>query len=152
LVDLRAEIIEADLRPLYLAHLAASMDADAESTREAPVPAGLKKLSAAQRALVQFLRWPKTWVTAAAETSPDAAASAQSNADYARWLARQSAAEKDRWLLNVLEGKSAVRAEMLNSVRTEAGETSRSTIPERRTIAEISARAEQLTRRPSRRS
>src|SRR5947209_2173943 len=45
LVPLRAEILEGDLRPLYLAHLAVMSDDehDAEETTEGPVPAGLGK-------------------------------------------------------------------------------------------------------------
>ena len=52
LVPLRAEILDGDLRPLYLAHLAISCDDnhDPEETTEAPLPAGLDKLSDAQRA------------------------------------------------------------------------------------------------------
>ena len=43
LVPLRAEIIDGDLRPLYLAHLAVACDGehDPEETKESPVPAGL---------------------------------------------------------------------------------------------------------------
>ena len=53
LIPLRAEILDGDLRPLYLAHLAVASDSnhDPDETKEAPVPAGLDKLSDAQRAL-----------------------------------------------------------------------------------------------------
>src|SRR5579862_6012488 len=56
LIPLRAEILDGDLRPLYLAHLAVACDSyhDPEETKEAPVPAGLAKLTDAQRALAEF--------------------------------------------------------------------------------------------------
>jgi hypothetical protein len=46
LVPLRAEILDGDLRPLYLAHLAIACDGqhDPEESKESPVPAGLDKL------------------------------------------------------------------------------------------------------------
>src|SRR6476646_565052 len=44
LIPLRAEILDGDLRPLYVAHLAVSCDNnnDPDETIEAPVPAGLQ--------------------------------------------------------------------------------------------------------------
>jgi hypothetical protein len=60
LVPLRAEILDGDLRPLYLAHLAIACDGnhDPEATKEAPIPAGLDKLSDAQRALMELYGGP----------------------------------------------------------------------------------------------
>src|SRR5258708_4135525 len=56
LVPLRAEILDGDLRPLYLAHLVMASDGehDPDTTKEAPVPAGLEKPSDAQRALAEL--------------------------------------------------------------------------------------------------
>jgi hypothetical protein len=56
LVPLRAEILDGDLRPLYLAHLALACDGahDPEETRETPVPGGLGTLSDAQHALAEL--------------------------------------------------------------------------------------------------
>lgn len=53
LVPLRAEITAGDLRPFYIAHLAVALDAehDPDELTEPPVPAGLDRLTAAQRSL-----------------------------------------------------------------------------------------------------
>ena len=53
LLPLRGEILNGDLRPLYLAHLALATDGnhDPEEQKDAPVPAGLDKLTKAQLAL-----------------------------------------------------------------------------------------------------
>src|SRR5580704_5856822 len=47
LVGLRAEILDGDLRPLYLAHLAVACDNnhDPDEQKDAPVPAGLDQLT-----------------------------------------------------------------------------------------------------------
>src|SRR5437879_1011579 len=70
--SLRAEILDGDLRPLYLAHLAISCDGnhDPEATKEAPIPAGLDKVSDAQRALMELYGLSDSLITAAAQDSP----------------------------------------------------------------------------------
>lgn len=59
-VGVRAELAAGDLRPLYLAWLAAygscERDEDVSDHLEPPVPPGLGTLTAAQRALADFLR------------------------------------------------------------------------------------------------
>jgi hypothetical protein len=65
IVEVRAELAGGDLRPLYLAWLAAygnwerdeeAFDRAADGDLEPPVPPGLGSLTAAQRALAAFLR------------------------------------------------------------------------------------------------
>lgn len=65
IVGVRAELAGGDLRPLYLAWLATYgswerdedvFDRDADNDLEPPVPPGLSTLTAAQRALADFLR------------------------------------------------------------------------------------------------
>ena len=72
LVPLRAEILDGDLRPLYLANLAMACDGnhDPEETKEGPVPAGLEKLSSAQRALAELYGLSDSLIAAAAQGSP----------------------------------------------------------------------------------
>ena len=62
---------DGDLRPLYLAHLAAARDGnhDPEETVEAPVPAGLRKPTVAQRALAEFCGLSDALIAAAARES-----------------------------------------------------------------------------------
>ena len=79
LVGVRAELAAGDLRPLYLAWLAAYgawerdedvFDRDADDALEPPVPPGLGALTAAQRALADFLRLDDDLLAIAAATSP----------------------------------------------------------------------------------
>ena len=79
IVGVRAELAAGDLRPLYLAWLAAygtwERDEDAfgydeQDELEPPVPAGLGLLTAPQRALADFLRLDADLLTIAAQTSP----------------------------------------------------------------------------------
>ena len=79
IVGVRSELAAGDLRPLYLAWLSAyggwEGDEDAfggedEDELEPPVPAGLGSLTAAQRALADFLRLDADLLQVAAESSP----------------------------------------------------------------------------------
>jgi hypothetical protein len=65
ILGVRAELAAGDLRPLYLAWLAGygswerdewAFDRDHDDESEPPVPPGLSTLTAAQRALAEFLR------------------------------------------------------------------------------------------------
>ena len=75
LLPLRAEIIAGDLRPLYIAHLAATYDSyqdddDDEKPTEGPVPAGLNKLTDAQLALAELYGVGESLLAAAARGCP----------------------------------------------------------------------------------
>ncbi|GAA3813737.1 hypothetical protein GCM10022226_38130 [Sphaerisporangium flaviroseum] len=83
IAGVRAELASGDLRPLYLAWLAAigtwdrdedAFEDDFEDELEPPVPAGLGSPSASQRALADFLRLdPDLLATAAHETGDEGA-------------------------------------------------------------------------------
>jgi len=79
IVGVRAELAAGDLRPLYLAWLAAygvwerdedAFDREADDDLEPPVPPGLAELTPAQRALSDFLRLDDDLLATAARTSP----------------------------------------------------------------------------------
>ena len=85
-MGVRAELAAGDLRPLYLAWLAAygtwERDEDAfgydeEDELEPPVPVGLGVLTAPQRALADFLRLDADLLTIAAQASPPLAGTCQ---------------------------------------------------------------------------
>jgi hypothetical protein len=100
LVPLRAEILEGNLRPPYLAHLAMMSDAehDPEETTEGPVPAGLGNLTAPQRALTELFGLSNALIAAAAKGNSGqfglsnaliaAAAKGTVRCVRARWAAR----------------------------------------------------------------
>lgn len=150
MVGVRAELAAGDLRPLYLAWLAAYgawerdedvFDRDADDDLEPPVPPGLGTLTAAQRALADFLRLDDDLLAIAAQASPPLEETADDPGDIAAWVTRLPAAEKDRLLARVVQGEAArVRMELLRHFRDghRRGDTA-PTIPgpTRRAVADL---------------
>jgi len=138
LSPLRAELMRGDLRPAYLAWLLAvaadDLDDDAE---EPPVPAGLAELTAAQEAMVEFLRIDVDLVSAAASGS---AAVTEDRAPFRRWLAALPAKEKEAWLTRAADDPDlGLGGELLRAFRaTTRGED----FSTRRTVGELRALAE----------
>ncbi|HEY1915879.1 MAG TPA: hypothetical protein VGH27_09920 [Streptosporangiaceae bacterium] len=144
IVGIRAELAAGDLRPLYLAWLAAfgtwERDEDAfgydeETELEPPVPAGLGSLTAPQRALADFLRLDADLLTIAAHGSPPLARADDDPRKLARWIKDLSASEKDELLHRVAEGHGArVQMELQHRFR---GETDTSGNRPRRSVADL---------------
>ncbi|WP_406047061.1 hypothetical protein [Kribbella sp. NBC_00889] len=145
IVGVRAELAASDLRPLYLAWLAAYgawerdedvFDSDADDDLEPPVPPGLGTLTAAQRALADFLRLDDDLLETAAQTSPPVEEIADDPEDIADWVAGLPIADKDRLLRRVVQGDAArVRMEMLRRFRDEITPTIPTPTP--RTVADL---------------
>jgi hypothetical protein len=145
LIPLRAEIIDGDLRPLYVAHLAVVRDYDPEEAREAPIPAGLEVLSDAQRALAELYGVSEELLAAAAEKSPPMPLRIDLDADRMKWIRAQPEATKNAWLAALLaEPGSAVRAEILAKCRTDRGIPSWPTAQPTRTVAQLQATATEI--------
>ena len=122
LIPLRAEILEGDLRPLYLAHLAVALDYnhDPKETCEAPVPAALGSLSDAQSALAELYGLSDALIAAAACESPSVSIGGQSNPDYEEWVRNQSESNKNTWLTAMLTDPApTVRAKVLAKYRSD---------------------------------
>jgi hypothetical protein len=117
-----------------LAVNADDVDDDAE---EPPVPAGLAELTAAQAALVDFLRIDEDLVAAAASGSSAATAD---DAPFRQWVAALSTKEKDAWLRRATDNPDlALGGELLRAFRATAqGERSGA----RRTVGTLRALAE----------
>jgi hypothetical protein len=145
IIGVRAELAAGDLRPLYLGWLAAYgswerdedvFDRDADDDLEPPVPPGLGALTAAQRALADFLRLDDDLIAIAAQASPPLEHTADDSADLGAWVARLPVAEKDRLLARVAQGEAArVRMELLRRFRGDTAPTS--PVPTRRTVADL---------------
>jgi hypothetical protein len=145
IVGVRAELAAGDLRPLYLAWLAAYgawerdedvFDRDADDDLEPPVPPGLRALTAAQRALADFLRLDDDLIAIAAATSPPLEETADDPDDLAAWVAGLPVAEKDRLLARVVQGEAArVRMELLRRFRGDIAPAI--PVPARRTVADL---------------
>jgi hypothetical protein len=113
LVGVRAELALGDLRPLYLAWLAAygtwerdedAFDEEEENELEPPAPAGLGALTAPQRALADFLRLDASLLTVAAQGSPPAPAADDDPSKLPSWIEALPASDKDKLLHRVAEG------------------------------------------------
>ena len=138
LSPLLAELMRGDLRPAYLAWLLAVHSEDmGDDAIEPPVPAGLAELTAAQEAMVEFLRIDIDLVAAAASGS---AAPTDEAAPFRRWLMGLSIRDKDAWLKRAAEDPGlALGGELLRAFRT----TVRSTrAGKRRTVGELRAGAD----------
>ncbi|MFJ8916055.1 hypothetical protein [Amycolatopsis sp. NPDC102389] len=145
IVGVRAELAAGDLRALYLAWLAAygawerdedAFAPEADDEVEPPIPPGLRTLTAAQRALADFLRLDEDLLVTAAQVSPSLDEAADDPDDLARWVALRPAAEKDRFLVRVAQGEAVrVRTELLRRFR---GDTVPAALaPGRRTVADL---------------
>jgi hypothetical protein len=144
LVGVRTELAGGDLRPLYLAWLAAfgtwerdedAFDYEMQDELEPPVPPGLGALSGPQRALADFLRLDPDLLAVAAEASPAAAPDHDDPRELARWVAALAEGEKNALLQRVAQGDGTrVHLELLRGFRGEPKLDGR--VP-RRTVAEL---------------
>ncbi|HEY0985243.1 hypothetical protein [Schlesneria sp. T3-172] len=152
LKPLRAELMEGDLRPLYLAHLAVAQDSShrPDKTHEAPVPAGLTSLTPAQQALADFYGLSQALIEAAAIESPPLPVSScdETSRQEEDWIRQLPEKLKVTWLLSVLRGDSAsVRSEMLAQFRRSQGRALWPTNNPRRTMHQLQELEEKALRR-----
>jgi hypothetical protein len=115
-VSVRTDLAAGDLRPLYLAWLAAygtwerdedAFDYDEGNDLEPPVPAGLGTLTASQRALADFLRLDTSLLTIAAQASLPLAETNDEPRKLAKWIKGLPAADKDTLLCRVAQGMAS---------------------------------------------
>jgi hypothetical protein len=145
IAGVRAELAAGDLRSLYLAWLSAygvwerdedAFDEEDEEELEPPVPAGLKSLTSAQRALAEFLRLDPDLLRVAAEASPPLAAGRDGADALAASIAGLAEGEKNRLLLMVAQDQGPrVKLELLRGLRGDSGNGSGS--GDRRTVGAL---------------
>ncbi|WP_433729629.1 hypothetical protein ACQP0C_00885 [Nocardia sp. CA-129566] len=145
IVGVRADLAAGDLRPLYLAWLAGygmwerdewAFGRDHDDQLEPPVPPGLRTLTAAQRAMADFLRLDRDLLHVAASASPDLDAVADDPRALAAWIADLDVAEKDRLLLDVAgDDAASVHMELLRRFREST--TAAPDQAPRRTVADL---------------
>lgn len=145
IIGVRAELAAGDLRPIYLAWLATYgawerdedvFDREADDDLEPPVPPGLGTLTAAQRALADFLRLDDDLLVTAAQASPPLEKTADNPDDLAAWVRRLPGADKNRLLARVAQGEAArVRMELLHRFRGDTAPII--PVPARRTVADL---------------
>jgi hypothetical protein len=149
LAPLRSEILEGDLRPIYLAHLAVSCDCehDPEETIEAPVPAGLDQLTKAQQALAKVYEISDALIAAASQEFAPLPLKVDMRAEYAEWIGRQSESTKNAWLTELISGsKSKLRTGILAKFRMDRPSQAWPTVRLDRTIAELQTAAKEIQR------
>ena len=145
IAGVRAELASGDHRALYLAWLSAIgawalQEDDEEAYRaavEPPVPAGLDRLTAPQRALADFLRVDADLLAVAAQASPPAPEPPKrpGKKALAPLIAALPDKEKNELLLRLALGSEAqLGAELLRRLR---GEPVAATVPGQRSAAEL---------------
>ncbi|MFI9783568.1 hypothetical protein ACIHEI_08685 [Kitasatospora sp. NPDC051984] len=145
IAGVRAELLSGDHRALYLAWLSgigawALQDDDEEAYQdevEPPVPVGLDRLTAPQRALADFLRVDADLLAVAAQASPPAPASRKrpGKKELAPLIAALPEKEKNDLLLRLALGDEPQLGTEL--VRRLRGELPVATVPGQRTAAEL---------------
>jgi hypothetical protein len=145
IVGVRGEIAAGDHRALYLAWLAgygtwerdeSDFDDEDNDEPEPPVPAGLRTLTAPQRALADFLRLDDDLLTVTAVASPPLGKATADPERLAAWVAKLPAVEKDRLLVRVAQDQAAtVHLELLRRFR-DATDPAAADQP-RRTVADL---------------
>jgi hypothetical protein len=144
LVPLRDDLMQGDLRALYLAWLRSGFneytEVAPEDAIEPPIPPNLKKLSRALNAFADFLMIDEDLIKAAASQSKTAQTIAE---PIETWIAALPEAERNQYLLRVINGETHVGAELLLHLRERYGSQA---IPmgtdSRRTLAELMEIAE----------
>ena len=155
LQPLRAEILDGDLRPLYIAHLAMACDGnhDPDETKEPPAPAGLGQPTNAQRALMEFYGLSDALIAAGAPDLPPIAKKDDPRDQYAEWLQGHAQATKDAWLAQLmLDPHATVRMDVLAAFRKNRKAPSWPTVRRNRTITELERAAVEIQQDMNRKS
>jgi hypothetical protein len=155
LLPLRDELAGGDLRALYIGWLSTlwtgDLDDEEAAEHEPPLPPGLRKLTAAQRKLVEFLQVDEDLVAAAAEQSPPLEEQTGSSQQREEWVRRLPADYKDALLLQMLAGGSwEAHAALARRFREERSRSPAPTAGESRTVGELVAASEEQRKRRTR--
>ncbi len=149
LMPLRAELIQGDLRCLYLSWLLAAQSGElADDEQEPSIPSGLRNLSAALQSFAEFVRIDPDLIEAAAFESGDLEVAVRSKEDLQSWVSALSESEKNAALLKMLEQEDPLfRLELLKRFRTDIshqqGIQPRTT--KRRTVEELLSAGQNIT-------
>jgi hypothetical protein len=149
MLSLRDDILRGDYRALYLAWLKV-LEADdlLESIPEPPVPPGLRALSPALHAFVEFFEIDEMVIQVAAEASLDLASQPEG------WLGSALSllpdAERDAFLLRLARGEPHLSVELNRRLR-EISPLPETALPPRRTVGWLLREAEARRERERRR-
>jgi len=149
LIPLRADLMNGDLRCLYLGWLlCAQCEELDEDDMEPPVPPGLAKLSAPLQEFAELLRIEEDLIEVAAEASVALDTAGPSQEELTAWIAAMPEAKKNALLLEAATGANPqFRVELLRLLeqhRLPSGGHSEQPAPPRRTVSELLSAAKSL--------
>ena len=147
LVRLRAEMLEGDLRPLDLRSPGHDVRCRTRPGRNKgrSSSAGLRNLTAAQRALAELFGLSDALIAAAAEGNPGRPAQQDAGKLYAGWLQSLPQATKDAWLVEWLaDSHTSARSDMLEEFRKSRPTAAWPTLQRDWTIAELQTAVEDI--------
>jgi hypothetical protein len=147
LIPVRAELMNGDLRCLYLGWLlCAQCEELEEDDMEPPVPPGLAKLAAPLQEFAEFLRIEEELIEVAAEASAALGTAGPSQEELAAWITAMPEAKRNALLLEAATGANPhFRVELLRLFeqhRLPSRGHSEQPAPPRRTVAELLSAAE----------
>jgi hypothetical protein len=125
LIPIREELLEGDLRALYIAWIASQQMIwgsdedeieDEEESNAPPVPAGLEELTTAQEALMELLQMSEELVVAAARYSGDLAPSNKGD-DFATWATLLAPERRDEYLLRLARNEPGLSRQLVKELR-----------------------------------
>lgn len=150
LVPIRDEIARGDLRALYLGWLLFIQEGKVdESSIEPPVPANLSKLAGSLSSLAKLFRLDPDLLAVAAQASPTTQLQTKvSDDDLHRWLATVLSEEKDRLLVESMQGRNAALGmELWSRYRREKSDRAAMENPPYRTVKDLLATAKSFGER-----
>lgn len=151
LAPLRDQILQGDMRMLYLAWLnAISIDDPEEAEVEPPVPAGLKKLNASLQAFADFFEIDPHLISAAAGSSQKAESTPEPDPESA--IAKLSREESDAHLLQILRGEPGAVLSLKKHLTQLSGGKPSSQIQSARTTDELFKQAEKIEKEAKRKA
>jgi hypothetical protein len=142
LLPVRAELLNGDLRCLYLGWLLGAQSEELDDDDiEPPVSPGLATLSAPLEKFAEFLRIDSDLIEVAAETSVAMEGAGPSQEELAAWIAAMPEGKKNALLLEAAAGSHPhFRVELLRSFKQDRLPSeghAEQPVPRRRTVSEL---------------
>ena len=147
IVGVRQQLIDGDLRPLYVAWMCGcqSDQVDPNSAYEPPVPAGLVESSGPISGMLDYFDLSPFVLAAAAEQSPPLRQRADQRVAMVDWLNSLDTATSHKWLLRFLTGEpTATRSACLQTFRKSRKLPPWPVIKGTRTLTQLVQRANEL--------
>jgi len=144
LTPLREQLLQGDMRMLYLAWLKViSMDGEEwKEDQEPPVPAGLKKLNASLQAFAEFFEIDPHLISSAAESSKKAESNPEVDLESA--IAKLTRKESDAFLLQIAQGEPGAVLSFKKKLTEIGGQKSPVRSQSTRTVSDLFKRSDEI--------